>query len=153
MPDFSRLWRKHRHIAPPGTLGLAASSYSSSKRNLETSVALRLSVSALELQVRLLLFLLSYSGAPKRCALVPAVRRPSNVTRLRLFLNNTTTLGRQTCQSALWSFRCVCSYFCFRILELQSAALHSVTAVTNLLDRRHVTEPAVGLSSLRMGGM
>jgi hypothetical protein len=31
MPDLSLLWRKHRHIAPPGTLGVAASSYSSGK--------------------------------------------------------------------------------------------------------------------------
>ena len=31
MPDLSLLWRKHRHIAPPGTLGVATSSYSSGK--------------------------------------------------------------------------------------------------------------------------
>ena len=31
MPDLSLLWRKHRHIAPPGTLGVATSSYISGK--------------------------------------------------------------------------------------------------------------------------
>ena len=31
MPHLSLLWRKHRHIAPPGTLGVATSSYSSGK--------------------------------------------------------------------------------------------------------------------------
>jgi len=67
MPDLSRLWRKHRHIAPPGTLGVAASSYSFGKCGVQTPVPLCLSVSALELQIRLLLSLLSYSGAPKRC--------------------------------------------------------------------------------------
>ena len=29
MPDLSLLWRKHRHIAPPGTLGVATSSFNS----------------------------------------------------------------------------------------------------------------------------
>ena len=31
MPILSRLWRKHRHIAPPGTLGVATSSFNSGK--------------------------------------------------------------------------------------------------------------------------
>ena len=31
MPELSLLWRKYRHIAPPGTLGVATSSYNSGK--------------------------------------------------------------------------------------------------------------------------
>jgi hypothetical protein len=39
MPDLSLLWRKHRHIAPPGTLGVATSSYSSGKCSVKGTQA------------------------------------------------------------------------------------------------------------------
>jgi len=40
MPDLSLLWRKHRHIAPPGTLGVATSSYNSGKCGVNITQAI-----------------------------------------------------------------------------------------------------------------
>ena len=39
MPDLSLLWRKDRHIVPPGTLGVATSSYNFGKYGVKGTQA------------------------------------------------------------------------------------------------------------------